>query len=145
MEDKGERFENTGQFISLDAGLQGDFTRIILNGQGVPWSSDVKYMGVTIDKRLTFASHAGKSIEKAKRAIRILYSFRNRKSKPCLYNKLLLYKSCIRPFCVMSCQRQKKKLQIIQNKCLKIIKNRHWRYSKFDRCTYDRSFWREDL
>jgi hypothetical protein len=28
--------------------------------------------------------------------------------------------------------RTKQKLQIIQNKCRKIIKNRHWQYSTFD-------------
>jgi hypothetical protein len=31
-------------------------TRIILNGQEVPWSSKVKNLGVTLDKRLTFAA-----------------------------------------------------------------------------------------
>jgi hypothetical protein len=114
-------------------------TRIVLNGQEVPWSSEVKYLGLTLDKRLTFASHTTKSIEKAERAFRILYSFLNRKSKLCLYNKLLLYKSCIRPILCYGVETwyncaatHKKKLQIIQNKCLKIIKNRHWRYSTFD-------------
>jgi hypothetical protein len=80
-----------------------------------------------------------KSIEKAERAFRILYSFLNRKSKLCLYNKLLLFKSCIRPILCYGVETwyncaatHKKKHQIIQNKCLKIIKNRHWRYSTFD-------------
>jgi hypothetical protein len=73
-------------------------TRIVLNGQEVPWSSQVKYLGVTLDKRLTFVSHTAKSIERAERIFQILYSFlENRKSKQCLFNKLLLYKSCIRP------------------------------------------------
>jgi hypothetical protein len=70
---------------------------IFLNEQKVPWTPEVKYLGVTLDKRLTFASHTAKSIEKAERAFRILYSFLNRKSKLCLHNKLLLYRSCIRP------------------------------------------------
>jgi hypothetical protein len=67
-------------------------TRIVLNGQEMSWSSEVKYLLVTLDKRLTFASHTAKLIEKAEGAFRILYSFLNRKSKLCLYNKLLLYK-----------------------------------------------------
>jgi hypothetical protein len=112
---------------------------IVLNEQEIPWTPEVKYLGVTLDKRLTFASHTARSIEKAERAFRILYSFLNRKSKLCLHNKLLLYRSCIRPILCYGVETwfncattHKKKLQIIQNKCLKIIKNRHWRYSTFD-------------
>jgi hypothetical protein len=96
-------------------------------------------LGVNLDKRLSVASHTAKSIEKAERAFRILYSFFNRKSKLFWYNKLLLYKACIRPILCYGVEAwfncaitHKKKLQIMQNKCLKIIKNRHWRYSTFD-------------
>jgi hypothetical protein len=71
---------------------------IVLNDQKILWDPEVKYLEVALDKRLTFASHTAKLIEKAERAFRILYSFLNRKSKLCLHNKLLLYKSCIRPF-----------------------------------------------
>jgi hypothetical protein len=73
------------------AGLHCDLG-IVLNEKEVPWTPEDKFLEVTRDKRLTFASHTAKSIEKAERAFRILYSFLNRKS-----NKLLLYKSCIRP------------------------------------------------
>jgi hypothetical protein len=72
---------------------------IVLNDQEIPLAPEVKYLGVTLDKRLTFASHIAQSIERAERAFRILYSFLNRKSKLCLHNKSLLYKSCIRPIC----------------------------------------------
>jgi uncharacterized membrane protein len=104
---------------------------IVLNDQEIPWAPEVKYLGLTLDKRLTFASHTAKSIEKAERTFRILYSFLNRKSKLCLHNKLLLYKFFIRRILCygfdtwFNCATtHKKKLQIVQNKCLKIIKNR---------------------
>jgi hypothetical protein len=107
-----------------------------LNNQEIPWSSEVKYVGLNLDKRLTFASHTAKAIDKAEKAFRILYSFLNRKSRLCIHNKLLLYKTCIRPILCFGVETwfdcaptHKNKLQIIQNKCLKIIKNRHWRYS----------------
>jgi hypothetical protein len=35
---------------------------IVLNGQEILWTPEVKYLGVTLDKRLTFASHTAKSI-----------------------------------------------------------------------------------
>jgi hypothetical protein len=111
-------------------------TGIKLDDQEIPWSPEVKYLGLYLDKRLTFASHTAKSIKKAEMAFRILYSFLNRKSKLCIQNKLLLYKPCIRPILCYGVETwfdcaptHKKKLQIIQNKCLKIIQNHHWRYS----------------
>jgi hypothetical protein len=36
---------------------------IVLNKQEIPWTPEVKYLGVTFDKRLTFASHTAKPIE----------------------------------------------------------------------------------
>jgi hypothetical protein len=70
---------------------------IKLDDQEIPWSPEVKYLGLYLEKRLTFASHTAKSIKKAEMAFIILYSFLNRKSKLCVQNKVLLYKSCIRP------------------------------------------------
>jgi hypothetical protein len=111
-------------------------THIKVGGHSIPWSTEVKYLGVTLDKRLTFASHTARSIEKSEKAFRILYSFFNRKSKLSVQNKLLLYKACIRSILCYGVETwyhcaytHKKKLQIIQNKCLKIIMNRNWRYS----------------
>jgi hypothetical protein len=54
---------------------------IRVGGHPIPWSTKVKYLGVTLDKRLTFAGHTAKSIEKSEKAFRILYSFFKRKSK----------------------------------------------------------------
>jgi hypothetical protein len=99
----------------------------------IPWSTEVKYLGVTLDNRLTFTGYTAKSIEKSEKVFRILYSFFNRKSKLKLHNKLLLYKSCIiRSILCYEVETwyhcaytHKKKLHIIQNKCLKIIMNRN--------------------
>jgi hypothetical protein len=111
-------------------------TNIKIDGHPITWASEVKYLGVTLDKTLTFASHTAKSVEKSEKAFRILYSFLNRKSKLNVHNKLLLYKTCIRSILCYGVETwyhcaytHKKRLQIIQNKCLKIIMNRHWRFS----------------
>jgi hypothetical protein len=63
-------------------------------------------------------------------------SFLNRKSKLCVSNNLLLYKLCIRPIlcylveCWYDCAAtHRRKIQIVQNKQLKIIMDRHWRHS----------------
>jgi Reverse transcriptase (RNA-dependent DNA polymerase) len=111
-------------------------SKLKINDIEVPWTPTVKYLGVYLDKRLTFACHISESLNKAEKAFRVLYSFLNRRSKLCIQNKLLLYKACIRPILTYGVETwhdcaatHRRKLQIIQNKCLKIINNRHWRYS----------------
>jgi hypothetical protein len=63
------------------------------NGEEIPWSPEVRYLGLNLDRRLNFASHTAKSTNKAERVFRVLYSFLNRRSKLFTQNKLLLYKS----------------------------------------------------
>jgi len=55
----------------------------------IPWSNDVKYLGVHLVNRQTFTSHVAKSVDKASLAFRILYSFLNRRPRLCEPNKLL--------------------------------------------------------
>jgi hypothetical protein len=122
-------------------------TNISIDGHSIPWTTKVKYLRVSLDKRLTFASYTAKSIEKSERVFRILYSFLNRRSKLNKHNKLLLYKPCIRSFLCYGMETwfhcantHMKKFQIIQNKCLKIIMKRHWRFSRRKQCSDDRTF-----
>lgn len=63
----------------------------------VNWQNDLKYLGVVLDKKLTFRSHIQEVLTKAQTTIRILYSLLCRKSKLNETNKLLLYKVGIRP------------------------------------------------
>jgi hypothetical protein len=46
---------------------------ISIGGHSIPWFSGVKYLGVTLDKRLTFASHTAKANEKLEKAFHIIY------------------------------------------------------------------------
>lgn len=98
-------------------------------------TSAVKYLGLYIDKRLTFKNHVEYVIYKLNTAVKILYSLINKKSRLNLNSKLLLYKMVIRPMAtyaapifntVANCH--KKKLQIIQNKTLKLMMNKPWDY-----------------
>lgn len=105
----------------------------------IPLSNTIKYLGVTIDKRLTFKPHLEDTTSKALRCGRALFPLLNRKSKLNVRNKLLLYNMCIRPILTYACQvwgscakTHKKKLQIIQNKNLKIIFNLPQRYPTSD-------------
>jgi len=103
----------------------------------VPWEpKHVKYLGVMLDKKLTFASHVSYVLEKTNKAISILYSLVSRNSALKVDNKLLLYKVALRPIFAYACpifnsaaKTHLKKLQTLQNKALKMCLNVHWRTS----------------
>ena len=108
-----------------------------MNNADVEWeASTVKYLGLVLDKRLTFKNHTELAISKATKAFRILYSLFNRQSKLNVYCKVLLYKVTIRPILMYAAPvmnqiavLHKKKLQVMQNKILRTILNVPWHTS----------------
>lgn len=100
-------------------------------GNIIPISESIKYLGIILDKKLLFKQHVKHICEKSIRCGCALYPLLNRRSSLNLKNKILLYKMCIRPILTYGCQvwygktakTHTKKLQIIQNKNLKIIHN----------------------
>jgi hypothetical protein len=97
----------------------------------VEWTSQIKYLGVILDKSLTFKSHIDYVIERANIAIRVLYPLLCRRSRLHVENKILIYKLAIRPILTYGLpalseisKSQVKRLQIIQNKALKMILDR---------------------
>ena len=98
--------------------------------------NDVKYLGVCLDKKLTFAKHIGEICKKSLRTIRALWPILSKRSTLDIKNKNLIYKCVIRPTLTYAspiwykaAKTHRKIFQIIQNKCLKIINNNHWRHS----------------
>lgn len=94
----------------------------------IPWSNQIKYLGVTLDKKLTFGIHIDLAVQKAQKYIAILYTLIGRKSRLNTFNKLILFKNFFQSILLFACpvwgrcaQIHKNKLQIIQNRCLKII------------------------
>jgi hypothetical protein len=99
----------------------------------IEWSKKLKYLGVIIDSKLTFKPHVDYVIDRANKAIRVLYPLLCRRSKLDITNKLLIYKLAIRPIITYASPALKgiaathiKKMQIAQNKALKMIHNRAW-------------------
>ncbi len=96
----------------------------------ISWNDDIKTLGLTLDKALTFNKHIDLTIEKALKCLGALYPLLNRNSKLNVPNKLTVYNAIIRNTLLYACpvwcgcaETHLKKLQIIQNKCLKIIYN----------------------
>lgn len=98
----------------------------------------VKYLGVILDKKLLFKKHIDQTCQKALKSMKVLWPLLNRRYYLNFKNKNLIYKSILRPTLTYACPIwytaaycHRKRLQIIQNKCLKIINNKHWRYHTY--------------
>lgn len=98
--------------------------------------TEVKYLGVTVDQKMNFDVHIKNTRNKATKAMCALYPMLARSSKLNFKNKNIVYKTMIRPILTYAspiwCHASKtrlKKLQIIQNKCLKMINNLPWRFN----------------
>lgn len=106
----------------------------IMGDDEIPWDSEAKYLGLIIDRTLTFKPHIDYVIQKTQNAIRLLYPLIHRKSKLSMQNKVIIFKAALRPIYTYACplfdriaHTNLKKLQVIQNKILKMIFDLPWR------------------
>lgn len=110
------------------------YQKIIVNGTPIGWSNEVKYLGLVIDKKLTFTTHWQETHSKAKKALGMLFPLLNRNSKLSRTNKLAIYLQVIRPIMTYAAPiwrdislYKMKALQVVQNKALKMAyKLHHW-------------------
>lgn len=98
----------------------------------------VRYLGVVMDKRLSFNPHIKNLINKGHNALRALYPLFNKRSTLSVKNKKLLYTAIIRPTITYAapvwCSASNTlhlKLQRLQNKCLRLILNAD-RYTRIE-------------
>ena len=115
------------------------FSPLKIDNQKINIKNEVKYLGIKLDKRLTFKPHIKNTLQKVYGAMRNLFPVLSRDSFLTLKNKKLLYTTVIRPTLTYSapawCHVSKitlKPIQIYQNKCLRIITNRN-RHTKIDK------------
>lgn len=106
------------------------------NGNAIDIQSQVTYLGVIFDHKLLFRQHISAACDKTMKSFRALWPLLNKRSTLNFKNKNLLFKCVIRP--IMSyaspvwykaAKCHIKKMQIIQNKCLKMINKKPWRFS----------------
>lgn len=88
----------------------------------------VKYLGVILDQNLTFTEHVKNIAIKANKILNMLFPVYNRKSKLNYKNKLIIFKSIIRPTLTYACpawnitsKSNLNTLQVVHNKCLRIV------------------------
>lgn len=107
-----------------------------LNGSDVAFTNEVKYLGITLDRFLTFASHLRLTCTKVNKCLHMMYPMIGKRSKLTTRNRMTIFKTIVRPMLTYASPIWRnaanchiKKLQILQNKCLKIIYRLPWRYS----------------
>lgn len=72
---------NTNKSIAMKFGKNLKSTKFIkINNTDIPWSSTTKYLGVTLDSRLTFSKHISDITNKAKITRAALYPILNSRS-----------------------------------------------------------------
>lgn len=99
-----------------------------IDGTAIQPKSCVKYLGIKIDKRLSFVSNTTYRIQQTYAALQKLYSLLSPRSHMTVDNKILLYKTILRPTLTYACpvwikisNKQRLRLQRLQNKTLRKI------------------------
>jgi hypothetical protein len=106
--------------------------------ENIKWETEAKYLGMVIDKRVTLKQHVEYVSNRAHTALRLLYPLISRNSQLNVRNKLLIYKLAVRPIFTYGCpafesmaKTHLQKLQVLQNKFLRIVLNK----TRYERIT----------
>lgn len=105
-------------------------TNIKVQNSEIEWSKMVRYIGLTLDQKLLFGAHIDDRVVKGTVLLKRLYPLINRRSKLSVTNKLAVYKAIVAPMLEygspvwQGCAKtHRRKLQVLQNKYLKMILN----------------------
>lgn len=106
---------------------------VTINNAQLPVKDQVKYLGLTLEKKLTWKTHITAKKTQINMKLRQMHWLIGRKSKLSTENKLLLYKCIIKPIWTYGIQlwgcakpSNTKIIQRIQSKILRIIFNAPW-------------------
>lgn len=109
---------------------------LTISNNPVPWlnnNQSVKYLGVKLDRRLTWKNHIVDIANNTYAKLGKLYPLINKNSTLRIENGVTIYKSIIRPSLTYACSvwggaanTHINKLEIIQNKFLRLITKAPW-------------------
>lgn len=104
--------------------------KIVIGGNAIEWSQEAVYLGITLDKKLLFRTQIEKTKTKCQILLKKLYPLISRNSKLSIINKAAVYNQIVLPVILYgspvwdNCAKtHKDKLQVIQNKYLRLIYN----------------------
>lgn len=112
---------------------QEDCPPVKLNNQQIPVQNEVKYLGLHIDKRLTWRKHIWTKRCQLSLKLRKMYWLLGRRSKLSVENKILLYKCMLKPVWTYgielwgtACKSNVNIIQRFENKVLRQIVSAPW-------------------
>lgn len=104
--------------------------KLTIKNEEIPWSKEVKYLGVTLDQRLNFNSHISNIRNTTKQRANRLYCLIGGKSKLSLANRRRIYTTILQPTMTYACstwaQANTTKLQTLQNRLTRQIARAPW-------------------
>jgi len=106
---------------------------VTLLGEPIEWVNTTRYLGVTLDKGLTWLPHIDQVRKKTAQKMGMLGPLLKRKSDLSFRNEDLLYKQLIRPMMDYACPAWRsaacshvRRLQVLQSKCLRLATVAPW-------------------
>jgi hypothetical protein len=106
---------------------------VTLFGQPIEWVDTARYLGVTLDKRLTWSPHIQEVGRRTAQRMGLLGPVLNRRSALSIRNGVLLYKQLIRPMMDYACpvwrsaaRTHVQRFQALQSKCLRLVTGAPW-------------------
>lgn len=109
------------------------YNTLKFNGQNIAWYHNIKYLGVLLDKKLTWNPHITSKLQQGYQRLKILYPLINRQTSLNWKCSLLLYKQLIRPLILYAAPvwgqcatTHIHKMQVLQSKVLRVISNAPW-------------------
>lgn len=125
--------KTTLTFLTKRKSKQLPTTNLNINNTDLPWTYELKYLGLTFDKKLTLRTHILKTLTKADTIIRLLYPYINRNSLINTKMKIHLFRTYIRPvltyaapILVQAAATNQKLLATKQNNVLRMALNISW-------------------
>jgi hypothetical protein len=106
---------------------------VTLFEEPIQWVDTTRYLGVTLDKRLTWSPHIEKVSRRTAQRMGLLGPLLNKRSDLSIRNGVLLYKQLIRPLMDYACPTWRSaahthiwRLQVLQSKCLRLVTGAPW-------------------
>jgi hypothetical protein len=107
--------------------------QVTIFGESIQWVETTRYLGVTVDKRLTWSPHIDQVRKKTTQRMGMLDPLLNRKNDLSVRNGVLLYRQLIRPMMDYACPAWRstarthvRRLHVLQSKCLRLATGAPW-------------------
>jgi hypothetical protein len=125
--------KNTAVLFAKTARRAGQPRPVQFLGEPIQWFQTARYLGVTLDTRLTWSAHVNQARKRTAQRLGMLGPLLNRRSGLSVGNGVLLYKQLIRLMMDYACpiwrpaaRSHVRKLQVLLSKCLRIATNAPW-------------------